>query len=119
MDLDKLNKWLTLVANFAILGGLLVSFVWGFWCYDLVAFAGLLAAVALGVVPVEEAFLGFGHPAVITVAAVLIVALALVVFVPVVVLCAVALALCLAIGIPLLLLGLAVSAFGALFAAIF
>ncbi len=61
------------IVVFAILGGLLVSFVWGFWRYDLVAFAGLLAAVALGVVPVDEAFLGFGHPAVITVAAVLIV----------------------------------------------
>ncbi|MHA1569151.1 MAG: SLC13 family permease [Alphaproteobacteria bacterium] len=62
---------------FAILAGLLVAFVWGFWRHDLVAFVGLLAAVAFGVVPVDQAFAGFGHPAVITVAAVLIISKAL------------------------------------------
>ncbi len=62
---------------FCILGALLVMFIWGFWRYDVVAFAGLVAAMALGVVPVEKAFLGFGHPAVITVAVVLIVSKAL------------------------------------------
>ncbi|WP_110665779.1 SLC13 family permease [Salinicola halophilus] len=57
---------------FAILGLTLVGFVWGRFRYDLVAMAALLASVLLGVVPAEEAFSGFGHPAVITVAAVLI-----------------------------------------------
>lgn len=62
---------------FCILAALLAMFIWGFWRYDVVAFAGLVAAMALGVVPVEKAFLGFGHPAVVTVAAVLIVSKAL------------------------------------------
>lgn len=50
----------------------LVMFAWGRWRYDLVAMFCLLAAVILGVVPENEAFSGFGHPAVVTVAAVLI-----------------------------------------------
>ncbi|MGL6213862.1 SLC13 family permease, partial [Billgrantia desiderata] len=40
--------------------------------YDLVALAALVVSVILGLVPGEEAFYGFGHPAVITVAAVLV-----------------------------------------------
>jgi di/tricarboxylate transporter len=43
------------------------------WRYDLVAVLGLLLLVIVGVVPANTAFDGFGHPAVITVAAVLIV----------------------------------------------
>ena len=62
---------------FAILGGLLAAFVSGIWRYDVVAFAGLVLAIVLGVVPLDEAFLGFGHPAVVTVAAVLIISRAL------------------------------------------
>jgi di/tricarboxylate transporter len=62
---------------FAILGGVLVLFAWGRWRYDLTAFAALLAGVLTGVVPMEEAFRGFGHPAVITVAAVLVISRAL------------------------------------------
>ncbi|MDN3525589.1 SLC13 family permease [Halomonas sabkhae] len=57
---------------FTLLGLTLVAFIWGRFRYDLVALAALLAAVLLGLVPAEEAFLGFGHPAVITVAAVLV-----------------------------------------------
>jgi di/tricarboxylate transporter len=56
----------------AILFIALVLFAWGRWRYDLVAMFSLIAAVLLGVVPEREAFLGFGHPAVVTVAAVLI-----------------------------------------------
>jgi di/tricarboxylate transporter len=59
------------IAVFAILAGALVLFVWGRWRYDVVAVTALMAAVLTGVVPASEAFLGFGHPAVITVAAVL------------------------------------------------
>ncbi|MGD9852689.1 MAG: SLC13 family permease [Nitrospirales bacterium] len=60
-----------------LLAGLLVFFIWERWRYDLVALAALLLAVVGGLVPSEEAFLGFGHPAVITVAAVLIISKAL------------------------------------------
>ncbi|MEE9300754.1 MAG: SLC13 family permease [Alphaproteobacteria bacterium] len=62
---------------FAILGGVLVFFAWGRWRYDLTAFTALLVGVLTGVVPMEEAFRGFGHPAVITVAAVLVISRAL------------------------------------------
>lgn len=48
-------------------------FVWGRWRYDIVALAALLALVVPGMVDPAEAFLGFGHPAVITVAAVLVI----------------------------------------------
>ena len=41
--------------------------------YDLVAFSALILAVLIGVVPVEKAFSGFGHPATIIIALVLIV----------------------------------------------
>ena len=47
-------------------------FAWGRWRHDVVALAVLMIAVAGGLVPPGAAFLGFGHPAVITVAAVLI-----------------------------------------------
>ncbi|MGM0783497.1 MAG: SLC13 family permease [Pseudomonadota bacterium] len=57
---------------FIVLGLTLAAFVWGRFRYDLVALAALLGSVLLGLVPSEEAFLGFGHPAVITVAAVLV-----------------------------------------------
>ena len=55
----------------AVLLAAVVLFVWGRWRYDLVAVAALLAVVIAGIVPAEDAFSGFGHPAVITVAAVL------------------------------------------------
>ncbi|QTP59767.1 SLC13 family permease [Billgrantia antri] len=57
---------------FIVLGLTLAAFVWGRFRYDLVALSALLACVILGLVPGEEAFHGFGHPAVITVAAVLV-----------------------------------------------
>lgn len=57
---------------FMVLGLTLAAFMWGRFRYDLVALSALLGAVMLGLVPAEDAFLGFGHPAVITVAAVLV-----------------------------------------------
>ncbi len=57
---------------FLLLGVTLAAFVWGRFRYDLVALAALLASVLLGLVPAEGAFAGFGHPAVITVVAVLV-----------------------------------------------
>ncbi|GGH07536.1 SLC13 family permease [Glycocaulis albus] len=47
-------------------------FLWGRLRHDAVALAALVACVLLGLVPAGEAFSGFGHPAVITVACVLI-----------------------------------------------
>jgi len=47
-------------------------FVWGRWRHDVVALLALLASVATGLVPAADAFAGFGHPAVITVACVLV-----------------------------------------------
>jgi di/tricarboxylate transporter len=59
------------IAVFGILAAALGLFVWGRWRYDVVAVMALMAAVLAGAVPAGEAFAGFGHPAVITVAAVL------------------------------------------------
>jgi di/tricarboxylate transporter len=60
----------TLFAIFVTVFGLLI---WGRFRYDFVAFAGLIAGALLGVVPAGEIFAGFGHPAVIIIALVLIV----------------------------------------------
>ncbi len=51
---------------------LLVFFAWDRLRYDVVAILALMIAVFLGLVASEEAFSGFAHPAVITVAMVLI-----------------------------------------------
>ena len=55
-----------------ILTATLVMFLWGVWRHDMVALGALLACVLAGFVTAEEAFTGFGHPAVITVACVLV-----------------------------------------------
>lgn len=47
-------------------------FLWGRWRHDMVAAAALLACVVSGVLPAGDAFAGFGHPAVISVACVLV-----------------------------------------------
>ncbi|MBT5195673.1 MAG: SLC13 family permease, partial [Rhodospirillaceae bacterium] len=63
-------------AQFAITGILVaavVLFIWGRPRYDVVAVLALLATAIAGLVPAAEVFAGFGHPAVITVIAVLIV----------------------------------------------
>jgi di/tricarboxylate transporter len=57
---------------FAILLATLVLFVWGKFRYDLVALTALLLVSVTGLVPGSQLFAGFGHPAVITVAAVLV-----------------------------------------------
>ncbi|MGM0635610.1 MAG: SLC13 family permease [Bacteroidota bacterium] len=51
----------------------LVMFVWGKLRHDVVAILTLFLLVVFGLVPTEDAFLGFGHPAVITVASVLVI----------------------------------------------
>jgi di/tricarboxylate transporter len=65
------------IVVFSVLIAAMVLFIWGRWRYDLVALLALLAAVLAGVVPADHAFMGFGHPAVITVGAVLIISRAL------------------------------------------
>jgi len=55
----------------------LVLFVWGIVRHDLVAIICLLVLTISGIIPYEEAFLGFAHPAVVTVAVILVVSKAL------------------------------------------
>jgi len=63
---------------FSLFGGVFVMLLWGRFRYDMVAFAALMIAVVLGVVPTKDAFSGFGHPATLIVALVLIVSAGLV-----------------------------------------
>lgn len=62
---------------FATLIIALLLFVHGRVQYDVVALLALLALVFTGIVPSSDAFAGFGHPAVITVGAVLVISRAL------------------------------------------
>ncbi len=57
---------------FSILAATMGVFLWGRLRHDIVALAALLACVIAGLIPGENAFAGFGHPAVITVACVLV-----------------------------------------------
>jgi di/tricarboxylate transporter len=66
MSTDQIILFVLLVLVFAFL-------IWGRYRYDLVAFVALVCALVLGVVPEEQAFSGFGHPATIIIALVLIV----------------------------------------------
>ena len=65
MNFDQVSISLILFAAF-------ILFALGRWRYDIIAMFCLMMAVLLGVVPENDAFSGFGHPAVVTVAAVLI-----------------------------------------------
>lgn len=58
---------------FTLIGVLFFFLIWGRFRYDLVAFSALLSASLLGLVPTEDIFSGFGHPAVIIIALVLII----------------------------------------------
>ncbi len=58
---------------FTLLILVFVFLIWGRWRYDLVAFIALLAALLTGLVPVDEAFYGFGHPATVIIALVLVI----------------------------------------------
>ncbi|MDG1995398.1 MAG: SLC13 family permease [Emcibacteraceae bacterium] len=66
MDQDQISIVL-------ILAGVFIFFLWGKWRYDVVAFSALMVSVMAGVIDAEQAFNGFSHPAVITVAAVLVI----------------------------------------------
>jgi di/tricarboxylate transporter len=63
---------------FSLFGLVFAFLLWGRWRYDVVAFSALILAVILGVVPADRAFEGFGHPATVIVALVLVVSRGLV-----------------------------------------
>ncbi len=65
MTLDQILISVILLAVFGL-------FLWGRWRFDVVAILALVTATLTGIVPSESMFTGFGHPATITVALVLI-----------------------------------------------
>jgi di/tricarboxylate transporter len=71
VTLDQLSVFGVLIASLAL-------FLWNRLRYDVVAVLVLLGAAIVGLVPPERVFSGFGHPAVITVAGVLVISRALV-----------------------------------------
>ena len=64
----SLEQMLIVAILFATVG----MFLWGRWRHDMVAVGALLACVFAGLVSYADAFAGFAHPAVITVACVLV-----------------------------------------------
>jgi len=67
-ELINFEQLLIVVILLATVG----MFLWGRWRHDMVAAGALLACVFTGLVPYADAFAGFAHPAVITVACVLV-----------------------------------------------
>ncbi|MEH6526928.1 MAG: SLC13 family permease [Sneathiella sp.] len=63
---------------FSLFGVVFAMLIWGRWRYDLIAFVALIIALVLGLVPTNLAFSGFGHPATVIIALVLIVSRGLV-----------------------------------------
>jgi di/tricarboxylate transporter len=66
MSFDQATVFATLIVA-------LVLFIWGRWRYDVVAVMALLVLTLTGIVEADAAFEGFAHPAVVTVACVLII----------------------------------------------
>lgn len=62
---DQINILIILATTVAL-------FIWDRWRHDIVALTALLACVFADLVPADQAFAGFGYPAVITVACVLV-----------------------------------------------
>jgi di/tricarboxylate transporter len=65
LDTDLIILFVLLTLVFAFL-------IWGRWRYDLVAFSALVVGLITGVVPASQAFSGFGHPATVIIALVLV-----------------------------------------------
>ena len=63
---------------FLLISTTLILFIWGRIRYDLVAFIALISGAIVGVIPTQNVFLGFGHPAVVIIALVLIISRGLV-----------------------------------------
>jgi di/tricarboxylate transporter len=61
------------ILSIGVIAAMMAAFVWGRFRYDLVAAGALLVALALGVVPYEEAFSGFSNDIVIIVGSALLV----------------------------------------------
>ncbi|HSS63096.1 MAG TPA: SLC13 family permease [Gammaproteobacteria bacterium] len=61
------------VILFSLVVFIFALLIWGRFRYDLVAFGALVIAFLAGVVPRDEVFSGFGHPAVVIIALVLVV----------------------------------------------
>jgi len=66
VNTDQLLLFALLICTFGFL-------IWGKFRYDLIAFSALIIAVVIGLVPAQEAFEGFGHPATIVIAMVLVI----------------------------------------------
>jgi di/tricarboxylate transporter len=77
---DHLKPIIVIMNHYIIFGTLLlviILFAWGRIRHDLVALIALCFLVVAGIIDPENAFNGFGHPAVITVGAVLVIGKAL------------------------------------------
>ncbi|HEV7433574.1 MAG TPA: SLC13 family permease, partial [Pseudorhizobium sp.] len=64
------------ILAFTVIGVMMAVFIWDRFRYDIVACCALVAAVAVGIVPVEEAFSGFSDDIVIIVGSALVVSAA-------------------------------------------
>ena len=58
---------------FLLISTTFVLFIWGKVRYDMVGFGALITGTLIGVIPSLEVFSGFGHPAVVIIALVLII----------------------------------------------
>ncbi len=58
--------------SFGLIGATIAAFVWGRWRYDLIALCALVGGMALGLIPVKEAFSGFSNDIVIIIASALV-----------------------------------------------
>ena len=65
------------IVSLAVLGGMIVLFLWDRLRYDLVAVLALLAAVLGGIVPADHAFSGFSNPVVPLIAGALVISAAI------------------------------------------
>jgi di/tricarboxylate transporter len=61
------------ILAFSVIAGMMAIFIWDRFRYDVVACCALVVAVALGVVPVDQAFTGFSDDIVIIVGSALVV----------------------------------------------
>jgi len=62
------EQWSIIGVLVAVLG----LFIWGKLRYDIVALMALFTSALFGIIPIDQLFTGFGHPATITIAIVLI-----------------------------------------------
>lgn len=63
--------------SFGLIGATVLCFIWGRWRYDLIALGALAAGIALGLIPIEDAFSGFSNDIVIIIASALVLSAAI------------------------------------------